>query len=239
MLFAAISGGLQRHATQGMLGIAGSAGRSSAKPSVSDRHSVRRMIPYFGTDSGGAPLRAGGSEGQVGGFARRAFREYTVIAAPTCVAICWMDHLGTMGMLSDDEIRNVLQRARTIAVVGLSDRPERPSHAVARYLQRAGYRVIPVNPNLRSAVLGEQPYASLRAIAGHVDIVDIFRRPEFVPEVVEDAIAIGADVVWMQFGATNPAAAQRASAAGLGVVMDRCLAIEHRRLQRVALRNQG
>ena len=189
------------------------------------------MIPYFGTDSGGAPLRAGGSEGQVRAFARRAFREYTVIAAPACVAIYWMDQLATMGMLSDDEIRNVLQRARTIAVVGLSDRPERPSHAVARYLQRAGYRVIPVNPNLHGPVLGERPYGSLREIAEHIDIVDIFRRPEFVMQIVEDAIAIGADAVWMQFGVANPAAAQRASAAGLGVVMDRCLAIEHRRMQ--------
>ncbi len=150
-----------------------------------------------------------------------------------------MDHLGAMIMLSDDAIRNVLQRARAIAVVGLSDRPERPSHTVARDLQRAGYRVIPVNPNLRGAVLGEQPDASLRAIAGNGAIVALFRRPEVVPEVVEDAIAIGADVVWMQVGAANPASAQRAHAAGLGVLMDRCLAIEHRRMQRVGLRNHG
>ncbi|MBK9713031.1 MAG: CoA-binding protein [Kouleothrix sp.] len=135
-------------------------------------------------------------------------------------------------MLSDNEIRSVLQRARTIAVVGLSDRPERDSHAVAGFLQRNGYRVIPVNPNLHGPVLGEQPYASLRDIKEHVDVVQIFRRPEHTPEVVEDAVAIGADVVWMQVGIENQAAAQRARRAGLGVVMDRCMAIEHRRLMR-------
>jgi predicted CoA-binding protein len=135
-------------------------------------------------------------------------------------------------MLSDNEIRELLQRAQTIAVVGLSDRPERDSNGVARFLQRNGYRIIPVNPNLRGPVLGEQPYASLRDIREHVDIVDIFRRPEYVPQIVEDAIAIGADVVWMQLGITNLAAFQRAKQAGLGVVMDRCMAIEHRRLMR-------
>ena len=135
-------------------------------------------------------------------------------------------------MLSDNQIRSVLQRARTIAVVGLSDRPERDSHAVAGFLQRNGYRVIPVNPNLHGPVLGEQPYASLRDIKEHVDVVQIFRRPEHTPEVVEDAVAIGADVVWMQVGIENQAAAQRARRAGLGVVMDRCMAIEHRRLMR-------
>src|SRR5215510_2571812 len=121
-------------------------------------------------------------------------------------------------MLSDNEIREVLQRAQTIAVVGLSDRTARDSNGVARFLQRNGYRIIPVNPNLRGPVLGEQPYASLRDIREHVDIVDIFRRPEYVPQVVEDAIAIGADVVWMQLGVVNRAAAQRAHAAGLAVV---------------------
>lgn len=136
-------------------------------------------------------------------------------------------------MLSDNEIRAELQRARTVAVVGLSNRPERDSFAVARFLQRNGYRVLPVNPNLHERVLGEQPYASLRDIKEHVDIVDIFRRSEFVPPVVEDAIAIGADTVWMQLGIVNVAAAQRAQRAGLGVAMDRCMAIEHRRLMRM------
>jgi predicted CoA-binding protein len=136
-------------------------------------------------------------------------------------------------MLSDNEIKEVLQRAQTIAVVGLSDRMDRDSNGVARFLQRNGYRIIPVNPNLRGLVLGEQPYASLRDIPEHVDIVDIFRRPEYLPQIVEDAIAIGADVVWGQLGISNQAAALRAKQAGLGVVMDRCTAIEHRRLMRM------
>ena len=135
-------------------------------------------------------------------------------------------------MLSDHETRAVLQRARTIAIVGLSDKPDRASYAVARFLQRNGYRIIPVNPNLHGLVLGEVPYASLRDIREHVDVVDIFRRPEHVPAVVEDAIAIGADVVWMQVGVGNQEAANRARGAGLGVVLDRCMAIEHRRLMR-------
>jgi predicted CoA-binding protein len=136
-------------------------------------------------------------------------------------------------MLPDNEIKEILQRAQTIAVVGLSDRPERDSNGVARFLQRNGYRIIPVNPNLRGPVLGEQPYASLRDIREHVDIVDVFRRPEFLPQIVEDAIAIGADVLWAQLGVINRPAAQRAQQAGLGVVMDRCMAIEHRRLMRM------
>jgi uncharacterized protein len=136
-------------------------------------------------------------------------------------------------MLSDNEIREVLQRAQTIAVVGLSDRMDRDSNGVARFLQRNGYRIIPVNPNLRGPVLGELPYASMRDIREHVDIVDIFRRPEYVPQIVEDAIAIGADIVWAQLGIVNHAAALRARQAGLGVVMDRCMAIEHRRLMRM------
>src|SRR4026208_727683 len=136
-------------------------------------------------------------------------------------------------MLPDNEIKEILQRAHTIAVVGLSDRPERDSNGVARFFQRNGYRIIPVNPNLRGLVLGEQPYASLRDIPEHVDIVDIFRRSEYLPQIIEDAIAIGADVVWAQLGITNGAAAQRAQQAGLGVVMDRCMAIEHRRLMRM------
>lgn len=135
-------------------------------------------------------------------------------------------------MLSDNEIRDLLQRARTVAVVGMSDRPERDSFAVARFLQRSGYRVIPVNPNLNGRVLGERTFASLRDIGEPVDIVDIFRRPEYVPGVVDDAVAIGATAVWMQLGIVAPTAAVRAKQAGLQVVMDRCLAIEHRRLMR-------
>ncbi len=134
-------------------------------------------------------------------------------------------------MLVDNEIKDLLTRARTVAVVGMSERPDRPSYGIAAFLQRNGYRVLPVNPNLRGPVLGEQPYASLRDITEHVDIVDIFRRPLYVPEVVEDAITIGADVVWMQLGVGNRAAAARADAAGLGVVFERCIAIEHGRLR--------
>lgn len=136
-------------------------------------------------------------------------------------------------MLADYEIRELLQRAHTIAVVGMSDRPERDSFAVARFLQRNGYRVLPVNPNLTGRVLGEQPYASLRDIEEHVDIVNVFRRPEHVPQIVEDALAIGADVVWTQLGIVSQAGALRAKAAGLGMVVDRCIAIEHRRLMRM------
>lgn len=135
-------------------------------------------------------------------------------------------------MLSDYEIRELLLHVRTVAIVGLSDNPTRPSHAVAGFLRRNHYRVLPVNPNLHGLVFGERPYAGLREITEHVDIVDIFRRPEFVPAIVEDAIAIGAKVIWMQLGIFHEASAQRARAAGLTVIMDRCMAIEHRRLMR-------
>lgn len=135
-------------------------------------------------------------------------------------------------MLSENEIREVLLEAQTIAVVGLSASPTRDSNGVARFLQRNGYTIVPVNPNLKEVTLGAQPYASLRDIPVQVDIVEIFRRPEHVLPIVEDAIAIGARVVWMQLGVVNQAAAERAKAAGLKVVMDRCMAIEHRRLMR-------
>lgn len=135
-------------------------------------------------------------------------------------------------MLSELEIRDLLHTVRTIAVVGLSDNPSRDSYGVARYLQRNGYRIIPVNPQLRAPVLGEEPYASLRDLPMPVDLVDIFRRSEFVPEIVEEAIAIKAPAIWMQLGVISPEGAARARAAGIGVVMDRCIAIEHRRLMR-------
>jgi uncharacterized protein len=141
--------------------------------------------------------------------------------------------LRSKGMLADGEIRTVLQRAHTIAVVGMSANPDRDSYAVARFLQRNGYRIVPVNPNLTEPVLGEQPYATLRDIPFHIDIVDIFRRSEYVPEVVEQARAIQADVAWMQLGVIHSLAAKHAEAAGIGVVMNRCMAIEHRRLMRV------
>ena len=126
-----------------------------------------------------------------------------------------------------EEVRQLLATARTVAVVGLSDKPERDSYCVAAYLQQAGYRVIPVNPNL-TTVLGERAYPHLRAIPERVDVVDIFRKPEAVPEIVEDAIAIGARAVWMQDGIVHNAAAERARAAGLVVVMNKCMMREHR-----------
>ncbi|MGD0611726.1 MAG: CoA-binding protein [Anaerolineales bacterium] len=129
-----------------------------------------------------------------------------------------------------DELRRILATTRTIAVVGLSDKPDRPSHAVAAYLQQQGYRIIPVNPNL-AEVLGEKAYPSVRDIPEPVDVVDIFRRAEDVPPIVEDAIAKGAKVVWMQLGIINEVAAARADAAGLKVVMDTCIEVAHRALQ--------
>jgi predicted CoA-binding protein len=125
-----------------------------------------------------------------------------------------------------DQISDLLRTSRTIAVVGLSSRRHRPSYAVADYLRKVGYRIIPVNPNERE-VLGERSYARLEEIPEKVDIVNIFRRPEYVPEIVGSAIAIGARAVWMQEGVIHPEAAERARQAGLVVVMDACILKEH------------
>jgi hypothetical protein len=122
----------------------------------------------------------------------------------------------------------MLERSRVIAVVGLSSKPHRPSYGVSRYMQGAGYRIIPVNPNERE-VLGEKSYARLEDIPVKVDIVDVFRRSEFVPPVVDSAIAIGAAAVWLQEGVIHEEAAEKARAAGLEVVMDRCILKEHAR----------
>jgi predicted CoA-binding protein len=127
------------------------------------------------------------------------------------------------------EIASLLQSAHTIAVVGLSDKPWRASHGVSEYMQRVGYRIIPVNPEL-AEVLGERCYPDLEAVPDPIDIVNIFRRSELVPEIVEAAIRVGAKAVWMQEGVVNEEAAARARAAGLTVVMDRCLLKEHRKL---------
>ena len=126
-------------------------------------------------------------------------------------------------------IPELLRRAHTIAVVGLSGKRFRPSYGVSEYMQHAGYRIIPVNPNERQ-VLGEKSYPSLDDVPEPVDIVNIFRRPEFVPEIVEAAIRRGAQTIWMQEGVIHEAAAERARKAGLEVVMDRCILKEHRRL---------
>jgi len=128
-----------------------------------------------------------------------------------------------------NRISEVLQNCRTIAVVGLSSKRFRPSHGVAEYLKRAGYRIVPVNPN-ETEVLGERAYPDLDSVPGPVDLVDIFRRSEFVPEIVEAAIRKGARAVWMQEGVVHTAAARRAEEAGLAVVMDRCILKDHRRL---------
>jgi predicted CoA-binding protein len=127
------------------------------------------------------------------------------------------------------EVRDLLRRVRTVAVVGLSDKPERDSHRVAAYLQQHGYRVIPVNPALSEA-LGEKAYARVQDVPEKVDLVDVFRKPEAVPEVVEDAIAAGAGAVWLQEGIVHNAAADRARAAGLQVVMNKCVLKEHHKL---------
>ena len=133
-------------------------------------------------------------------------------------------------MGEDETIEKVLANCRVIAVVGMSDREDRSSHGVARYLQREGFRIIPVNPNLSRPVLGEVPYASLDDIPVSVDLVDIFRRPIDVPPVVDAAIRIGASAVWMQLGIVHDGAALLARAAGIDVVMGRCTAVEYRRL---------
>lgn len=130
---------------------------------------------------------------------------------------------------SDAQIRQILETASTIAIVGLSDKPDRESHRVAEYLQAHGYRIIPVNPTVET-VLGEKSYACVADIPEKIDIVDVFRKPDSVVEVVADAIEAGARVVWMQLGVVNQEAAKKAEAAGLQVVMDRCIKIEHRRL---------
>ncbi|MHB8527376.1 MAG: CoA-binding protein [Candidatus Acidiferrales bacterium] len=133
-----------------------------------------------------------------------------------------------MPAVASDPIRALLETSRTIAVVGLSSNKMRPSYGVAEYMQRAGYKIVPVNPN-ETEVLGERAVARLEDIRGRVDIVDIFRRSEFVPELIESAIAIGAKAVWMQEGVIHEAAAERARAAGLQVVMDKCILKEHAR----------
>ncbi len=137
-----------------------------------------------------------------------------------------------MPLTTDSEIAALLGSARTIAMVGASDRPDRPSHEVMAMLQGHGYRVIPVNPQITGEhVLGEYVWQSLDQIGGSIDIVDIFRNSEAAGEVVDAAIAAGAGAVWMQLGVVNEAAAARAEAAGLKVVMDRCPKQEIRRLR--------
>ena len=138
-----------------------------------------------------------------------------------------MDHKS----YSDDYLRGILESVRTIAVVGASPRHERPSHRVMAYLQRRGYRAIPVNPNaVNDKISSERVYTSLAEVREPIDMVDVFRRPEAAGGVVDEAIAIGAKVVWMQLGVRDDTAAARAEARDLKVVMNRCPAIEIPRL---------
>lgn len=135
----------------------------------------------------------------------------------------------SFGNPSDDEIREILTQPMTVAVVGCSPDPTRDSHKVARALQTMGHRVIPVNPQARE-ILGLRCYASLRHVDAPVTMVDVFRRSDLVPTIVDDAIAIAARILWLQLGVVHEEAAARARAAGITVVMDRCPAVEYRRL---------
>jgi hypothetical protein len=128
-------------------------------------------------------------------------------------------------------IPEILKATHTIAVVGLSSNHMRPSNGVGEYLVRVGYRVIPINPN-EAEVLGEKSYARLEDVPEKIDMVDVFRRPEFVPDIVESAIRVGAKTVWLQEEVVHEAAAERARSAGLNVVMDKCILKEHRRMLR-------
>ncbi len=135
----------------------------------------------------------------------------------------------SFGNPSDDEIRDILTEPMTVAVVGCSPDATRDSHKVARALQTMGHEVVPVNPQARE-ILGVRCYGSLRHVEQPIVMVDVFRKPEVVPAIVEDAIAIGARILWLQLGVIHEEAAARARAAGLVVVMDRCPAVEYRRL---------
>jgi uncharacterized protein len=132
-----------------------------------------------------------------------------------------------------DYLRRILERARTIAVVGASTDPWRPSFGVMGYLNRTGYRLIPINPTAMGQSLYGEPFrADLREIDDTIDLVNVFRRLDYIPEVVEAAIAVGAPALWLQLGIAHPEAARRAEAAGMQVVMNRCISVEHSRLMR-------
>ncbi len=127
---------------------------------------------------------------------------------------------------SPEEIKAILQTYKVVAVVGLSPKAERPSFLVAQYLKDHGYRIVPVNPGQKE-ILGEKCYPSLKAVPFPIEVVDIFRNVEAIPGIVDEAIAAGAKVVWMQQGLVEPLSAQKAQEAGLQVVMDRCMKVEH------------
>ncbi len=128
-----------------------------------------------------------------------------------------------------NDLHDLLARAKVIAVVGHSDKPHRTSYRIAQYLRQAGYKVYPVNPTVKE-IDGLPCYPSLGAVPESIDIVDVFRRSEYLPDIVEESIAVGAKAIWMQLGVINEEAAQRAEKAGLDVVMDRCIMVDHRQL---------
>ncbi len=140
-----------------------------------------------------------------------------------------------MTIEDDAELRDILTSVRTVATVGVSSNPEKPSYGVFEYLASAGYNMIPVNPTVPE-ILGRKSYPDLKSIPGKIDVVQVFRKPEDVPAVVEQAIEVGARVVWMQEDVVNPQAAARAEQAGLKVVMDRCMMKTHMRLVRALTR---
>jgi predicted CoA-binding protein len=133
-----------------------------------------------------------------------------------------------MKTTTSDEIGELLKRTKTIAVVGLSDSPLRPSYGVSAYMQSHGYKIIPVNPSIKGA-LGEKAVASLSEIEEKIDMVDVFRRPEYVPELVDEAIRLKVPAIWLQEDVIHEEAAEKARKAGLFVVMDKCILKEHRR----------
>lgn len=132
-------------------------------------------------------------------------------------------------MQSLRDLKLIFEQTKTIAVVGLSTNPARPSHSVPQYLKDHGYRIIPINP-MAEEILGQMSYPDLKAVPVPIDVVQVFRKPEEVPAIVEDAIAVGAKVIWMQLGIVHEGAAKRARSAGLQVVMDRCMRATHREL---------
>jgi uncharacterized protein len=136
--------------------------------------------------------------------------------------------MDTMKTTATDEIGELLKRTKTIAVVGLSDSPLRPSYGVSAYMQSHGYKIIPVNPSIKGA-LGEKAVASLGEIEEKIDIVDVFRRSEYVPELVDEAIRLKVPAIWLQEDVIHEEAAERARKAGIFVVMDKCILKEHRR----------
>jgi uncharacterized protein len=127
-----------------------------------------------------------------------------------------------------DQIAELLKNAKTIAVVGLSSSPLRPSYGVAAYMQAQGYRIIPVNPTIKGA-LGEKAYASLSEVPEKIDVVDVFRRPEFIPDLVDEALKLKVPAIWLQEGVIHEQAAEKARKGGVFVVMDRCILKEHKK----------